>query len=61
MITEIAERIEVGAIFRRGRIRPVWFIWSSRKYVVKAVTYQWHEKKGSGAPLVRMYHFLVNP
>ncbi len=46
MITEIAEKIEVGAIFRRGLTQPVWFIWKSRKYHVKSVTYQWHEMKG---------------
>lgn len=53
MMIEIAERIEVGAIFRRGHVRPVWFIWKSRKYEVKTVTYEWHEKKGES-----LFHFF---
>jgi len=55
MITEIAEKIEVGAIFRRGLTRPVWFIWNHHKYPVKAVSYQWSEKKGE----TLFYYFQV--
>ena len=53
MITDIAERIEVGAIFRRGHARPVWFIWKGRRHSVKSVTYEWHEKRGE-----TLFHFF---
>ena len=37
MITEINETIKVGAIFgdNKKKLKPVWFIWSSRKYLVR--------------------------
>ncbi len=46
MITELNEPIEVGAIFRRGGIRPVWFLWKGRKYGVREITYRWKERAG---------------
>ena len=46
MITEINEAIEVGAVFRRAGLRPVWFVWRGRKYSVEQVTYRWKERRG---------------
>lgn len=46
MTIDVAEKIEVGAIFRRGHVKPVWFVWKSRKHAIKNVTYEWHEKRG---------------
>lgn len=46
MLTEINEPIEVGVVFRRGEVRPVWFLWKGRKYPVERVTYHWKEKAG---------------
>lgn len=36
MVTEINETITVGAIFgdNKKKLKPVWFIWSGRKYTV---------------------------
>lgn len=53
MVMEVAEKIEVGAIFRRGHVKPVWFIWKSRRHSVKDVTYEWHEKRGEN-----FFHFF---
>lgn len=46
MLTEINEPIEVGVVFRRGVVQPVWFIWKGRKYPVAQITYRWKEKQG---------------
>jgi len=46
MITEIDERIKVGAVFSGGSARPAWFVWRARKYVVTEITYTWQEKIG---------------
>ena len=46
MMTEINEPVEVGAVFRKSGIRPVWFYWKGRKYSVERVTYRWKEKAG---------------
>lgn len=46
MLTEINEPIEVGAVFRRGRVQPVWFVWKGRKYPVEKTTYAWKEAQG---------------
>ncbi len=46
MVMEVDEKIEVGAIFRRGKVKPVWFIWKSRRHSVRDVTYEWHERRG---------------
>ena len=46
MTTAVNEPIEVGAVFRKSGIRPVWFLWQGRKYPVERVTYRWKEKVG---------------
>lgn len=48
MITEINETIKVGAVFgdKRKKLKPVWFIWSDRKYLIQEITYIWTEKTG---------------
>jgi len=55
MATEINEKIQVGAIFRGSKIRPAWFVWEGRKYVVKDVTYSWYARDGN----VTYCHFSV--
>ena len=40
------EPIEVGAIFRAGKIIPKWFTWKDRKYQVKEITFEWKDKRG---------------
>ncbi len=46
MGTQIDEPITVGVVFERSRVRPAWFIWGSRRYVVKDVTQRWQTKAG---------------
>ena len=46
MITEINEPVEVGAVFQKSGVRPVWFVWKGRKYPVERVTYRWKERQG---------------
>ena len=45
-MTEIHEAIEVGVVFLKTGVRPVWFIWKGRKYAVEQVAYRWKEKRG---------------
>lgn len=45
-MTEINEPIEVGAVFKKTGLRPVWFLWKGRKYPVERVTYRWKAKRG---------------
>ncbi|MBI4398524.1 MAG: hypothetical protein HY586_05310 [Candidatus Omnitrophica bacterium] len=46
MVTDVSQTIEVGAVFRRGEVRPVWFIWNSRKHSVQDISYRWQEQRG---------------
>ena len=46
MLTEIDEPIEVGVVFRKNAVRPVWFFWKGRKYSLTELTYCWKEKVG---------------
>ncbi|TVM03168.1 MAG: hypothetical protein CV087_06555 [Candidatus Brocadia sp. WS118] len=57
MITEINEPIKVGAIFGDNdkKLKPVWFVWSGRKYNIREVTYIWTEKMGKTS----RYHYTV--
>ena len=48
MVTEIGERIRVGAVFREEgqKIEPRWFFWKGKKTTVKQVSYMWREREG---------------
>ena len=52
---DICERITVAAVFPPGELRPAWFIWRGRKYLVKEVAYAWESREG----LAKMRHFSV--
>jgi len=41
-----ADLIDVGVIFKRGKILPRSFIWKKRKYLIEEITYHWEEKRG---------------
>lgn len=47
--------IEVGALFRGGRILPCMFVWQKRRYKIKEITCFWKEKNGTD----ELYHFSV--
>ena len=57
MITEINESIKVGAIFgdNKKKLKPVWFVWSGRKYAVQEITYVWTERLGKAV----VHYFAV--
>jgi len=57
MVTEVNEPIKVGAIFgdNKKKLKPVWFVWSGRKYGIKEITYIWTEKVGRSI----IHHFAV--
>ena len=39
MAFEINELISVGAVFPRGRIKPVWFVWKGRQIRMQEITF----------------------
>ncbi len=47
MSTKIKESIRVGALFEKGRVRPVWFMWQSRRYAIREVTLYWQDRQGT--------------
>jgi len=40
------EKIEVLAFFKAAKIYPRAFIWNNKRYRVKAITYNWQERRG---------------
>ena len=55
MIEEIHEPIQVGVVFDRNQIRPVWFVWRGRRHDVQRVTYIWNDRQGAA----RLFRFAV--
>jgi hypothetical protein len=55
MAIEINELISVGAVFSRGRIKPVWFVWKGKQVLIRESTYTWRTRSGSAGIL----HFSV--
>ncbi len=39
--------IDVGVIFKNGKMLPKTFVWQNRKYHIKEITYQWKETRGN--------------
>jgi len=48
-----ADVIEVGVIFKQGKILPSWFVWKDRKYTIQEITYHWTDKHGD-----EVFHFF---
>ncbi len=38
--------IEVGVIFKKGKLIPQWFIWHDRRCAITEITYQWQDQRG---------------
>jgi hypothetical protein len=55
MPIEIDEPINVGAVFSRGAIKPVWFSWNGRQIRIREVTFTWKTQEGNAGLL----HFSV--
>ena len=53
--TEINDTIDVGAVFTKKSIKPKWFVWQKRKYLIAETAYIWDEDVGSA----RIIHFSV--
>ena len=55
MPTELDEPIVVGAVFSRGKVKPVWFTWNGREVRIREVAFSWKTREGSASLL----HFSV--
>ena len=53
MATAIDEPVKVGAVFEHSQVKPSWFIWGQRRYVVQEVTQRWQTKEGQ-APILHL-------
>ena len=54
-ITDINQKIKVGAVFEGSLIKPKWFIWVNKKFEVKKVAMRWKSIQGAAVIL----HFSV--
>ncbi|MFH0881560.1 MAG: hypothetical protein V2A56_01100 [bacterium] len=52
---DIGDRIEMIALFRDGRIRPLKFRWRNRVHKVERVNGEWATDQGQ----TRLYHYSV--
>ena len=55
MTVEVNEPINVGVIFSRGVIKPVWFVWDGRQIRIREITFTWKTRAGSAC----IFHFSV--
>lgn len=56
METRIEEKIKTGVVFGGDRkMKPVWFVWAGRKYIVEEVTFNWQSRRGRTV----VQHFAV--
>jgi hypothetical protein len=55
MITEINQHIKAGVVFDNNNVKPKWFIWNNRKYIIKKITYTWKTNQGEAI----LIHFSV--
>ena len=55
MAIVIDEPVKVGAVFSRGMMRPVWFVWNGRQLRIKETTFVWTSFEGSST----VRHFSV--
>ena len=53
MSTEIHEPITAAVVFDRATVRPAWFLWKQRRYLVKEVTQRW-QTKGGQTPILHL-------
>jgi hypothetical protein len=55
MTIEIDEPINVGAVFSKGAVKPVWFSWKGRQIRIHEVAFTWKTHEGNSNVL----HFSV--
>lgn len=46
-VTEINQRIKVGAVFEGELISPKWFKWMDKKYDIRSVSMRWKSFSGN--------------
>ena len=49
--------IEVGVVFQRAQVRPVWFVWGKRRYDVHEVAHAWRQPQGQESS--QAHHYAV--
>lgn len=54
-VTEINQKIKVGAVFDGAIIKPKWFIWVNKKFEVKKTAMRWKSTEGAATIL----HFSI--
>jgi hypothetical protein len=55
METRIDEPISVGAVFKAGKIKPVWFEWRGKRYWIDRVNFFWISMQGES----KIYSFSL--
>jgi hypothetical protein len=55
MVTNLDDAINVGAVFSRGELKPVWFSWRGRQVRILRTTFSWKTREGHA----RILHFSV--
>ena len=56
MYENIEENVQVGAVFKGSAVKPKWFLWNEKRYVVKEVTCTWQSYEGEA----RLVNFSVS-
>jgi hypothetical protein len=56
MIITLNEKISVGAIFEKGKIKPIWFSYRHIRVAIKQICYKWKEREGENV----IYKFTVS-
>jgi len=46
MVTQVEEPVDVSAVFRSGKMRPMVFIWRNRNYKIHRVLGSYRSMKG---------------
>ncbi|HAH08267.1 MAG TPA: hypothetical protein DCM05_17365 [Elusimicrobia bacterium] len=49
-VEEVDEPVQVGAVFKGGKVLPRWFVWAGVRHDVSSVNMVWKGKAGE-APL----------
>ena len=50
-VSEVNEKIKVGAVFDGSKVTPKWFFWGRRKHTIQTIEHTWRSKEGE-APLL---------
>ncbi len=48
-VTEVGEKIKVGAVFDAERVTPKWFFWGRTKHEITSIEHTWRSRAGEAA------------